>query len=116
MSDCHCHDEVGRTRRAHTCAYCGSVIPVGSHAHVEHGVFEGAPYRCYCCDRCWPLTKGFWDYSGGECELPISECFAWYLQGTNESAYQEIFGGAGMSETLREYPFCGSEAERKEWK
>ena len=84
MSDCHCIDEVRRTRKEHRCAYCGKAIATGSHAYVEHGVFENAPYRRYCCDRCQPLTDGFWDYVGGECESPISECFEFYLQDTDE--------------------------------
>lgn len=93
MSDCHCHDEVAKTRRQHCCAYCDTAIPTGSHAHVEHGVFCGGPYKRYCCDRCWPLTGGFWDYHDGECGCPISEYFAWYLHETDRGAYREIFGG-----------------------
>lgn len=79
MSDIH-HQMHLRTRKEHRCAYCRAVIPKGTVVLCEHGVFEHEPYRRYACGTCEPHVDEFWKWTHYECENPLDESFAFFLE------------------------------------
>ena len=51
--------KVVKTRKLHTCEYCGNKIPVGSSALRESGIDEEGPFSTYACESCQPLMDEF---------------------------------------------------------
>lgn len=70
---------VKSTRKPHTCEYCGNVIPAGSSALYEHGIFDHRAFGRYCCNDCEPFMNGFWDYCEGECS-DLFDDFRYYIR------------------------------------
>ncbi len=79
MSDIHRQMHL-RTRKEHRCAYCGSTIAKGSVVLCEHGVYDHQPYRRYACGKCEPHVDAFWKWCRYECEDPLDESFAYFLE------------------------------------
>lgn len=52
-------NKVVKTRKLHTCEYCGNKIPVGSSALLERGIGEDGPFSIYACESCQPLMGEF---------------------------------------------------------
>ena len=48
-----------KTRKPHTCDYCGAMIPAGSAAVRESGIGEDGPFASYACGKCSPLLSEF---------------------------------------------------------
>lgn len=51
--------KVVKTRKLHTCEYCGNKIPVGSSALRESGIDEEGPFSIYACESCQLLMGEF---------------------------------------------------------
>lgn len=68
---------VKATRRPHTCEYCGSVIPAGSPALYEHGIYEHKTFGRYSCKDCEPFIGDFWDYMDYEAYDILDDFSTW---------------------------------------
>ena len=63
MSNFFNPSKVLTTRKPHTCAYCGEVIPGGSEGILrESGFYEGAFFSRYECQKCQPFIGEFWEW------------------------------------------------------
>ena len=70
-----CH--IQETRKNHNCEYCGKIIPAGSPAFYEHGIFDHEPFGRYCCEICEPFIDDFWNYMDGEAGGLCSDFHYW---------------------------------------
>lgn len=77
---CGVYDQrkVKSTRKDHTCEYCGEIIPAGSPALYEHGIFCGEVFGRYCCSVCEPFIGDFWSYM--DYEAFISDDFPYWVR------------------------------------
>lgn len=70
--------DIKATRKPHRCAYCNELIPAGSSATKEHGIFEREPFTRYCCNGCKPHVDDFWRWADYECGN-LAEAFGWFM-------------------------------------
>lgn len=70
--------DVKATRKPHRCAYCNKLIPAGSSATKEHGIYEREPFTRYYCNECKPYVSEFWEWTDNECGN-IAEAFGWFM-------------------------------------
>lgn len=57
--------KIKKTRKPHTCEYCGCLIPAGSSCRNEVGTYDGDFNSYYLCERCVLFMDLFrWKASG----------------------------------------------------
>lgn len=54
------HSKLVKTRKNHTCSYCGAIISKGSYAVQESGFLEHKPFKVYNCMDCVNEYLDFW--------------------------------------------------------